>query len=340
MPNIEHGKSALPIAHGILSGDGVARLVHERYGFDPAGCHLLRSGYNEVYALDGADDSRRIARLGALRARGPADVDYEVSVLEHVTARGAVVAEPIRPLSGAAGVLVPMPEGPRCLTLFHHVEGETPGTNDDIALTGEGLATLHAAAEDYDGPAGRYELDVEHLLRIPLSWLLQAPTMDDALHERFRTLALEIESDLAARGPLMRVACHGDCHGGNNFIRTTAAGEREAVFFDFDDAGPGFLAYDLAVLLWSRLLGGGHTAPTAEIAGEQACYLDGYRRRRALAPPDVEAIPLFVRMRHFLWLGERASRRHQWGSEALAQPWLLRHADLLERWRPLGTTAS
>lgn len=334
IPESENGEDALPIAHSILSGEGMARLVREHYGFGPGSdCHLLRSGYNEVYALDAVDGSRRIARLGALRVRGAANVDYEVSMLEHVAARGALVAEPVRPLSGSAGVVVSMPEGPRHLTLFHRVEGELPDTPDDIAFTGEGLATLHEAAEGYVGPTSRYRYDVDHLLRAPLSWILRVPTMDVALRKRFEASALAIESDLAACGPLTHVACHGDCHGGNNFVRPTQAGEREAVFFDFDDAAPGPLAYDLAVFLWNLLEG--RAAPTEEVSSQWSCYLNGYRRRRELVSADIEAIPLFVRMRHFLWLGERASRSHQWGSEALPYGMLVKQPDLFESWRSL-----
>ena len=52
-------------------------------------------------------------------------------------------------------------------------------------------------------------------------------------------------------GPLGQVLCHGDAHGGNNFVVADAAGQRSAVFFDFDEAGPGLLAYELAVYPWS-----------------------------------------------------------------------------------------
>jgi Ser/Thr protein kinase RdoA (MazF antagonist) len=42
--------------------------------------------------------------------------------------------------------------------------------------------------------------------------------------------------------------CHGDCHGFN--ARISDAGS--AAFFDFDDGGPGYLAYDLSVFLWDK----------------------------------------------------------------------------------------
>jgi len=56
-----------------------------------------------------------------------------------------------------------------------------------------------------------------------------------------------------------------------------------AVFFDFDDAAPGYPAYDLAVFL--RNLLEGQAAPTGRISSEWSRYPGGYRRRRELALP-------------------------------------------------------
>ena len=324
------------VAHSVLAGEGVAELLRAHYDLAPVrGCRLLRRGFNEVYLVEHEGGARRVARLAALRARGPSNADYEVALLERAAARGARVAEPVRPRSGAAGVEVPLPEGLRRLTLFGHVEGDLPETPDDVELTGEGLARLHRAVEGYAGPPSRYELDVEHLLRAPLARLLEAPTLDAGSRARFRAAAVALESELVRADGLARVHCHGDCHGGNNFVRGADGGAREAVFFDFDDAAPGPLAYDLAVFLWSRLLRGAHASPTEEVAGVWNRYLAGYRRRREIAAPDVEAVPAFVRARHFLWLGELASRRHHWGSEALPRRWLGEQAELVERWGEL-----
>ena len=276
-----------------------------------------------------------MARLGALRARGAANIDYEVALLEHMACRGAGVAEPFRPRSGTSGVMVRVPEGRRCLALFRYLDGEPPESAEDIELTGAGLARLHASAADYAGPPSLYALDVAHLLTRPLGWLLQAPTLDDDLRERFGALASTLEPDRTTLQSLSRVACHGDCHGGNSFVRTANGGRREAVFFDFDDAAPGYLAYDLAVFLWSQLLRGANATPTEEVSGRWSRYLEGYRRVRTLPAADIAAVPAFVRMRHVLWLGELASRRHHWGSEALARPWLRGQADLVESWLTL-----
>ena len=38
-------------------------------------------------------------------------------------------------------------------------------------------------------------------------------------------------------------------------VAPVTRGSRIASFFDFDDAGPGFLSYDLAVFLWVQTMG-------------------------------------------------------------------------------------
>ena len=73
---------------------------------------------------------------------------------------------------------MPMPEGPRALMLFEHLEGEFTGDDlEDIALFGRGLAALHHAGRSYAGPASRYTLDLDYLLHHPLERLLRASTM-------------------------------------------------------------------------------------------------------------------------------------------------------------------
>ena len=86
-----------------------------------------------------------------------------------------------------------------------------------------------------------------------------------------------------AKGGLSRVICHGDTHGFNNHIATNADGAKSAVFFDFDDAGPGFLAYDLCVMPWSYLTRKSLKEPGARVLeqGRSGALPQGRAQRRA-----------------------------------------------------------
>ena len=324
----------LVISHSVLASEEVRHVVEQHYPIGAvAQCYLLRRSFNEAYFLQAANGARYVARLSSIRARGPANVGYEVSMLAHLSSRGIGVAEPILPTSGATHVMLELPEGSRPLALFRFVEGDVPESLDDVELTGAELAKIHLNSQDYAGPSSLYRIDVDHLLKTPLTWLLQAPTVDAGLRDSLNALASSLDSSLAGMPDLTAVACHGDCHGANNFIWTRPDGVRVTSFFDFDDAGPGYLAYDLAVYLWSQLLRNALTAPDAEVSEKWSRFLGGYRAHGTVKAEDLAAIPLFVGIRHFWLLGEYASRRHHWGSQALPTSWLRKQAELLHSWQ-------
>ena len=71
----------------------------------------------------------------------------------------------------------------------------------------------------------------------------------------------------------------------------------QAVFFDFDESGPGYLAYDLAVFLWNCVL-----FERKDHAYWHA-FVEGYRTIREISHADFEAVHLFVPIRHMWLLG-------------------------------------
>lgn len=97
-----------------------------------------------------------------------------------------------------------------------------------------------------------------------------------------------------------------------------------AVFFDFDDGGPGYLAYDLSVFLWANVSFG------RQSIGRWSAFIAGYRSVRPIDPRDLEAAIPFVIVRHLWLMGEYASRLNDWGSNAVS--WVAREADFLKTW--------
>jgi Ser/Thr protein kinase RdoA (MazF antagonist) len=119
--------------------------------------------------------------------------------------------------------------------------------------------------------------------------------------------------------------CHGDCHGFN--ARITDAGI--AAFFDFDDGGPGYLAYDLSVFLWAKVSFG------RKLYAMWDAFIEGYRTIRPIAPNDFEAAHTFVIVRHIWLMGEYASRRKEWGTEPVG--WIAREIEFLKAWEAKQT---
>ena len=220
--------------------------------------------------------------------------------------------------------------------LFEHLDGEsTSDSADDIRSFARALAALHISGESYQGPASAYDLDLDYLLLRPLEGLLRAPTMNAELRPLFESLGRRLHDDILAMGPLSRVLCHGDAHGSNNFITRDAQGQRQVAFFDFDEAGPGYLAYELAVYPWILYPRTPDGVMSEKAKTQWQHFIGAYREARPVADVDLAAIARFMAVRQFWLLGENAGRLSTWGSQIIPADALRRLAATLQHWETL-----
>lgn len=321
-------------AHTTAAPSSVAHWVSLHYGLAVQQCHLIRRGLNDNYLVRLADGTRCVARLYSLRPRGGFNIDFECALLAHLDAQGAGVAVPRLAADGRAHVHLQFPEGARALALFAHAEGAVPDTLADFELTGSGLARIHEAARTYAGPPSIYTLDGPYLAGRTLEYLRAHPSVDEALVQALQVRAQRLLDELAAAGPgLTRVLCHGDTHGFNNHVYRDASGAPKALFFDFDDAGPGFLAYDLAVLPWSHLFRKGLNEPDDALRERWTLYLGAYRMAGGqVSGHDLQALPMFLQLRHLWNMGEAFGRLHHWGINVFSIEWLRKQPDVMDAW--------
>jgi len=328
-------------AHTTAATTSIARWVAQHYGIQVQHCHLIRRGLNDNYALRAIDGKRYVVRLYSIRPRGEFNVCFEVSLLVHLDAHGVGVAAPVQMANGCTHVPLQFPEGPRAMALFQHAEGSLPDSLEDFELTGKVLAHIHRVAHDYAGPPSRYTLNGHHLAGRTLEYLRVYPDLDAELLETYHQRVAQLLDELGrVESELTRVVCHGDTHGFNNHVGTDPAGARRAVFFDFDDAGPGFLAYDLSVLPWSYLTRKVLQEPDALLMERWAHYLRGYRSGGGeISKADLAALPMFVQLRHLWNMGEGIGRLHHWGTSVMSAEWLKKQVDVLAAWKGLELPA-
>lgn len=302
----------------------MAQFVAERYELAlPLDCRLLNRGFNDVYLLVAATGERYIFRLSHRRARGAADVETETDFLAHLDRRGVPVATPVPTRDGALFVRGQASEGMREGVLFRHLGGRAPDAASigDARANGVTLAKLHDAAESYAAAAPLYRLDLDHLLRRPLARIHDSGVIDDAgARADLDAIAARTARAIEMSDHLTWTHCHGDCHGFNARI----VKDGEAAFFDFDDGGPGYLAYDLAVFLWAKITFG------RKLFAMWDAFIDGYRTVRPITPGDLEAAHWFVIIRHIWLMGEYASRVREWGVEPVS--WIAREVEFLKTW--------
>jgi Ser/Thr protein kinase RdoA (MazF antagonist) len=327
------------IAQTTPTGKAIAQAIEQGYALgEIKHCVLLRRGFNHVYGLEFVGGRRAVARLSADRPRGAPNSEYEAAFLRHLRRANVAVAASIPTRDGSAAVEMALPEGQRLLMLFEHLDGEPPGESLlDVEATGRGLALLHEAGETYKGPSSRYVLELPFLLDASIERICAAPTTDAALRCNFLEIGRRLAARITAMPTLTRVACHGDCHGGNNFMTEDKTGTRIASFFDFDDAGPGWMSYDLSVYLWSMLPRQVGTQLDAPALERWRRYLKGYRSVRAVASNDFDAIAAFVAVRQCWLMGEHAGRISVWGTQTIPTSYLRKQVELFSEWESLTT---
>lgn len=325
--------------YSTILAEDIGTNIQNNYTIDAIKtCYLLRRGFNDVYALECADGCRFVARLSSRRPRGLPNVNYETELLSHLEKMGVSVGLPLQARNGNSYIKLQAGDAERILVVFSHLNGEPPGeVLVDIELMGNGLAQIHNAATSFQGSQSLYNIDINHLLIQPIQRILAIPTIDQKLLQDFADLQTHLQNQSSILNGLTAVTCHGDCHGGNTFITHGASGERIASFFDFDDAGPGFLAYDLAVFLWQTLLSKATSTLDETGLHKWSHFLKGYRQITQIPNADFEAIAFFVSIRHIWFIGEYAGKLPEWGTQAIPNPWLRKQVTLIKEWSAMAT---
>ena len=309
-----------------------------RYSFPgPLECTFLRRGFNDSFEIRAADQQRYVPAASGRRVRGEADVASETEFLRYLDKVGVPVAAPVPTRDGTLFTAAVLPEGQRSAVVFRYVEGRKPNdeARADARAQGMTLAQVHCAADSYPAPkAGSYRLDLKHLLHRQVAAVLGLGILDAATADFLKLMESRLSARVAELGDLSWTRCHGDCHGGNARIADRGPRSGQAIFFDFDDGGPGYLAYDLAVFLWS-------------IAFSQRpkytmwhAFIEGYRSARPIAPADFRAVHLFVPVRQIWLMGEYAGRVTEWGSELVSATRLARHLEILRCWEDSRLSSS
>jgi Ser/Thr protein kinase RdoA (MazF antagonist) len=325
--------SDLDCAYATPSAQSIARFVADRFPYGPVtSCRLLQRGFNDLYIAE-AEDRRAVLRLSRAGRRRPSELEYEASLLAYLHGRGVSVAVPQRGRDGQFCQPVSAPEGTRLAVLFDFIPGREPDdTPADAYAQGAALANVHvegaAAAIHHE----RFNLDLAHLLEHPLAALGALLGDRSDAHRYLTDLADRLSQRVADRaGSLTWGVCHGDCHGFNARFGPDGV----VVLYDFDDGGLGWHAYDLAVFLWNARA----FAPQRRTLWRP--FLDGYRSRSTIARCDLDAVAVFVPVRHVWLMGEYAAGATGWGTQWLGG-WFDRQIEFLKHWEseclsdPLG----
>ena len=315
----------LPVTHSVVSPTALVTTLLPDYAIGPPrACHLLHRGLNDTYLVT-TPATRYVLRIYRHQWRTRDDILYEVALLTHLQHAGVAVSRPIARRDGQFTRLLRAPEGERYAVLFTYAPGGPPPWPLPPTygrLYGQAVAAIHTGLDAFVPAHGRFPLDLDYLIDRPLQSILPFLADRPADAQYLQHLAGRLKARvMLLRGALEHGACHGDCHGGNCHLDAAD----HLTFFDFDCCGPGWRVFDLATFRWSIALN----------ALDETLWPDfvaGYTSQRRLPDVDRDAVPLFVPIRHFWYLGLHTSHGDEWGYAGLDQHYFDRALTFLRAW--------
>lgn len=300
------------VVNTLMPADALLPFVASAYDLEPPlACELIRRSFNDHYGVT-AGPRRYVLRVyfnGKYYIESSADFRFELDLLLFLQARGVPVSYPIPRRDGDSLGPMETPGGERWCALFSFAEGEEDWVSeaDQGRQLGETVARLHGTADRFHSSHHRYQFDLKYLVEQPIALIDQFLRARRKRRKRNLAAFRPFVEDLAAQvcalpregGPYGLI--HGDLHHDN--FRFTDLGQ--LTLFDFDQAGYGWRAYDLATCQGSL----------RDAAWE--AFLAGYQSVRRLSAAELESIPTFRKIRSIWYLGHVLAMRWARGNAEL-----------------------
>lgn len=285
------------------------------FGLGGARLSLIKVGENVTYRASAGRGTAMLLRLHRPIYHEPDEVRSELQWLEALACTTDLqVPRPIRSPHGELLVLRPLAGGqPHVCTLLQWVPGRQhhgPPKPRHLRALGQTTAMLHRHALDWRPPAGfrRKKLDWKGLLGRHSNWgrlPVELPELFSAADRRVVRDALSrIESAMSGLDRIdgARALIHADLHFGNVVFTANRAAP-----IDFDDAGFGYLMYDVATSLTPYV----ESPRWPEL---RDALLAGYADVRPLPEPQLAVLPEFLAARNLtmaVWLTLRQPLIHR-----------------------------
>jgi Ser/Thr protein kinase RdoA (MazF antagonist) len=301
----------MKILRSIISPQSIAQIVSKDYGISSQNirCELLKAGgSNDVYLIK-YFNKKFVVKLYSNRQCWPylqENFLLETEIMDFLYNHGIILPKLILNLEHSFVSKIQAPEYDKYYTLCSYIQGTH---HDNLApdykrlfYLGQSLAFLHNSSKHFV-PSNNFnrKIDLGFLLHDPKNrinkvaniskkLLLQLNELYDDLCNKFE----ELDYSNLPSGII-----HGDMHSGNHkYIRS----RHQILFLDFELCGLGWNIYDLAVFRWNLFFL--DSIKSRDKAWKS--FFNGYTSINELTNMEYNAIELFVKIRHFFFLGSTA----------------------------------
>lgn len=289
---------------------GIARMALKQWSVADPRLELISHSENTVFRVVGAQGRKATLRIHRLHYHDLDELTSECLWAQALKEVGVDVPLAVPTKEGRFHAAVPIPGANEVcyVGLVEWVEGATLrsaiGDADDVCALrphfrelGRVAARIHNQAGSWRPPAGfrRPAWDAAGLLGEHPLWgrFWEHPALTQKQRRLLLATRRKLHEALLGYGKSSRRygLIHADLHPDNLLLR-----QGRLTVLDFDDAGYGWHAYELAVAVYDYL---GHPNFNAIVEALVA----GYRELRTLADREVDALPLFLTVRSLALLG-------------------------------------
>lgn len=303
-----------PVQYSTLSAKALGEKIAAVYHLPVTQCRYLLRGVSDTYVIT-TTAGRYILKVYRDAHRSVAEIRGEITLMDTLASGGAKVVRPIADAAGEKLLPLQAPEGLRYAVLFSFAAGGTLAEFDkeQLGIIGREMAFNHNITATLELPWPRKAYTHETTVIRPLTLLQPAFEEYPQGYERLQQTAARVAQKLAAfdTEKFNLGYCHYDYFPKNFFFD----GQNRFTLFDFDFAGKGFLAYDLASIFVHFYFDVRYKQKPREKAKEELdTIIAGYRQLRAISEEELEAIPLLAYQLLLFYLGFQYENFDDWSN--------------------------
>jgi len=282
-----------PTQYSLLSSTALNEYIQQSYGLTGTSCKLLIHNVSDTYLLEDTKQ-KYIFKIYRDAHRSREEIEAEVELLNLLKEGGAKVSFPIKNMIGAYLQSFHAAEGTRYGVLYSFAEGKVIYDLSPEQLTNIGIemAKIHNITASVKLKYPRREYTIESTLTSPIKTIQPAFIGLEEEYKWLKDTVQKVGRKIAEFDPVHFSTgyCHYDFLP-KNFHFAANGG---ITFFDFDFAGKGPLANDLASFYIHFFI----EVYTNKISQEDAdkrfhLFIDAYRSVRPLSNEEIKSIPYF-----------------------------------------------
>jgi len=324
-----------PTQYSLLSATDLNSYLAAKYGLGNTTCRLLIHNVSDTYLLESKNyDSKYIFKVYRNAHRSDEEINGEIDLLTILNDKGAKVSIPLKDLEGDYIQLFHVAEGVKRGVMFSFAPGKVAYnlTEDHFKIIGHEIAVVHNITANLELSYKRKSYDVDILLTNPVNVL--KPAFKD-LPEEYEYLK-EVSERVANKIRQFDLSkfSYGYCHYDflpKNFHFTE---DNQITFFDFDFAGKGLLANDIATFYVFFFI---EVFMTKRLSQEEAdrlfaVFIKAYREVRPFSDDELKSIPYLGFAFWIFYLGFQYENFEDWSNMFFGPNFLRERIRLLKKW--------